>query len=240
MTLRRRRRPAVADRAGLGRPRRPSRAPRRLTAADGAARRRSAARSTGRCAGRPAGAARRPRRRRTRATGGDRRPRSGPRSSSRCCARGRTLGALTLALGPSGRALDAGRPGAWPRTWPPGPRSPWTTPGCTSDVQEADRRKDEFLAMLAHELRNPLAPIRNAVEVLRLPAADRPRSRLGPGHDRPPGRRTWPGWSTTCSTCPGSPAARSSCSRSRSTWRGVVAAGRRDEPAARSRPGGTG
>jgi signal transduction histidine kinase/CheY-like chemotaxis protein len=32
----------------------------------------------------------------------------------------------------------------------------------------ADRRKDEFLAMLAHELRNPLAPIRNAVHVLKL------------------------------------------------------------------------
>jgi PAS domain S-box-containing protein len=34
-------------------------------------------------------------------------------------------------------------------------------------LREADRRKDEFLAMLAHELRNPLAPIRNAIEVLR-------------------------------------------------------------------------
>lgn len=33
---------------------------------------------------------------------------------------------------------------------------------------EADRRKDNFLAMLAHELRNPLAPVRNAVEILRL------------------------------------------------------------------------
>lgn len=33
---------------------------------------------------------------------------------------------------------------------------------------EADRRKDRFLAMLAHELRNPLAPIRNAVQILRL------------------------------------------------------------------------
>src|SRR5205823_1213540 len=33
---------------------------------------------------------------------------------------------------------------------------------------EADRRKDEFLAMLAHELRNPLAPIRNALQILRL------------------------------------------------------------------------
>ena len=35
------------------------------------------------------------------------------------------------------------------------------------DLQDANRRKDEFLAMLSHELRNPLAPIRNAVEVIR-------------------------------------------------------------------------
>jgi len=34
--------------------------------------------------------------------------------------------------------------------------------------EEADQRKDEFLATLAHELRNPLAPIRNAVQILRL------------------------------------------------------------------------
>ena len=34
-------------------------------------------------------------------------------------------------------------------------------------LREADRRKDEFLATLAHELRNPLAPIRNAVALLR-------------------------------------------------------------------------
>jgi PAS domain S-box-containing protein len=34
------------------------------------------------------------------------------------------------------------------------------------DLLEANRRKDEFLAMLAHELRNPLAPIRNAVAIL--------------------------------------------------------------------------
>jgi signal transduction histidine kinase/ActR/RegA family two-component response regulator len=33
-------------------------------------------------------------------------------------------------------------------------------------LKSADRRKDEFLAMLAHELRNPLAPIRNATEFL--------------------------------------------------------------------------
>ena len=34
-------------------------------------------------------------------------------------------------------------------------------------LKEGDRRKNEFLAMLAHELRNPLAPIRNAVQLLR-------------------------------------------------------------------------
>ncbi len=38
-------------------------------------------------------------------------------------------------------------------------------------LQDADRRKDEFLATLAHELRNPLAPIRNGVQILRLIAA---------------------------------------------------------------------
>ena len=40
-------------------------------------------------------------------------------------------------------------------------------------LKEADRHKDEFLAMLAHELRNPLAPIRNAVQIMRRkPLAD--------------------------------------------------------------------
>jgi PAS domain S-box-containing protein len=37
-----------------------------------------------------------------------------------------------------------------------------------ADLSQADRRKDEFLATLAHELRNPLAPIRNALQVIRL------------------------------------------------------------------------
>ena len=53
--------------------------------------------------------------------------------------------------------------------------------GTTSDIEEArrtslalqvaDRQKDEFLATLAHELRNPLAPIRTAVHLLSLPSA---------------------------------------------------------------------
>ena len=40
-------------------------------------------------------------------------------------------------------------------------------------LREADRRKDEFLAMLAHELRNPLAPIRTGLHILRLGGGDR-------------------------------------------------------------------
>lgn len=39
-------------------------------------------------------------------------------------------------------------------------------------LRETDRRKDEFLAILAHELRNPLAPIRHAVKLLQLPSLD--------------------------------------------------------------------
>ncbi|HUS24755.1 MAG TPA: PAS domain S-box protein [Candidatus Binatia bacterium] len=44
------------------------------------------------------------------------------------------------------------------------------------DTEEAlrvsDRRKDEFLALLAHELRNPLAPVSNSLEILRTPQID--------------------------------------------------------------------
>jgi signal transduction histidine kinase/CheY-like chemotaxis protein len=41
---------------------------------------------------------------------------------------------------------------------------------CRTDeaLRESDRRKDEFLATLAHELRNPLAPVRNAIQILHL------------------------------------------------------------------------
>jgi CheY-like chemotaxis protein/nitrogen-specific signal transduction histidine kinase len=42
-------------------------------------------------------------------------------------------------------------------------------------LRESHRRKDEFLATLAHELRNPLAPIRNALAILRLAGEDRAR-----------------------------------------------------------------
>jgi PAS domain S-box-containing protein len=39
-------------------------------------------------------------------------------------------------------------------------------------LRDNDRRKDEFLATLAHELRNPLAPIRNSLQILKIPSID--------------------------------------------------------------------
>ena len=41
-------------------------------------------------------------------------------------------------------------------------------------LRDADRRKSEFLATLAHELRNPLAPIRNGLELMRMQSAGKP------------------------------------------------------------------
>ena len=42
----------------------------------------------------------------------------------------------------------------------------------TEALHEADRRKNEFLAILAHELRNPLAPLRNGLQLMQLAGAD--------------------------------------------------------------------
>jgi signal transduction histidine kinase/ActR/RegA family two-component response regulator len=54
-----------------------------------------------------------------------------------------------------------------------------------AELRENDRRKDEFLAVLAHELRNPLAPIRHSLHVLREARPDDPLStRLGAILDR--------------------------------------------------------
>jgi signal transduction histidine kinase/CheY-like chemotaxis protein len=50
--------------------------------------------------------------------------------------------------------------------------------------EQADNRKDEFLATLAHELRNPLAPIRNWVNVLRLTRSDERGSHIWDMMDR--------------------------------------------------------
>jgi PAS domain S-box-containing protein len=80
-------------------------------------------------------------------------------------ARGKAVGAITFVAAESGRRFDANdlavaeelahRAGI-----------AMENARLYSDVREADRRKDEFLAMLAHELRNPLAPLRNALHVL--------------------------------------------------------------------------
>ena len=76
-------------------------------------------------------------------------------------------------------------------------------------------RKDEFLAMLAHELRNPLAPIaQRARSCCRLHDAPT-NAGAAARHDRAAGRAPGRGWSTTCSTSRASPAARSSCERER-------------------------
>ena len=84
-------------------------------------------------------------------------------------------------------------------------------------LRAADRRKDEFLATLAHELRNPLAPIRHAA-AHQPDAAGRPRRRSS-GRTRSSSARssTWRGCSTTCWTSRASRAASSSCARSGST-----------------------
>jgi PAS domain S-box-containing protein len=50
--------------------------------------------------------------------------------------------------------------------------------GAEETLRQSDRRKDEFLATLAHELRNPLAPIRNGLRILRLGRAN------SAGHDQ--------------------------------------------------------
>ena len=47
-------------------------------------------------------------------------------------------------------------------------------------------QKDEFLATLAHELRNPLAPIRNGLQIMRLAGSDDARGRAGARHDGAP------------------------------------------------------
>ena len=43
------------------------------------------------------------------------------------------------------------------------------------ELQQSNQRKDEFLAMMSHELRNPLAPIQTAIEVIRKVAAPQPK-----------------------------------------------------------------
>ncbi len=79
--------------------------------------------------------------------------------------RGRCIGVLLLGMGPSGRRFDTDALAL---------ANDLASRGATAlenarlyrKIQDEDQRKNEFLAMLAHELRNPLAPISNAIHVL--------------------------------------------------------------------------
>ena len=71
-------------------------------------------------------------------------------------------------------------------------------------LRQADRNKDDFIAVLAHELRNPLAPIRAAVDLFLVLGLDDPvLKRATDTMARQITHNTLPGWSTTCSTLRG-------------------------------------
>ena len=91
-------------------------------------------------------------------------------------------------------------------------------------LQEANRRKDEFLAMLAHELRNPLAPLRNALQVLRLQSRGGAATRRARAarHDGPPGAAPGPAGGRPARRARGSAAARSLLRRERLDLVGLV------------------
>jgi signal transduction histidine kinase/DNA-binding response OmpR family regulator len=86
-------------------------------------------------------------------------------------ARGRTLGALTLGRGGPARGFGAADL-ALAEDLAGRAAVALDNARLYREVQEADQHKNEFLAMLAHELRNPLAPIRNAVQILQSDAAN--------------------------------------------------------------------
>ena len=85
--------------------------------------------------------------------------------------RGRRLGVLTLGLENASRSFEADTHAMVAEL---------ASRGATAldnallfrKIQDEDQRKNEFLAMLAHELRNPLAPISNAVHILRVSDGD--------------------------------------------------------------------
>ena len=102
---------------------------------------------------------------------------------SSAASRSRTNFASSGPTGPCGSCT----PGPTSSATPPANRSAWSAPARTSpsasatelELREADRRKDEFLAMLSHELRNPLAPILNAIEIIERAAPDDQRAAIG-------------------------------------------------------------
>jgi PAS domain S-box-containing protein len=66
----------------------------------------------------------------------------------------------------------------------------YTTEKMASDaLEDANKRKDQFLATLAHELRNPLAPIRNGLQILRLSLEHSEDAERARGRGKPAARR---------------------------------------------------
>ena len=86
-------------------------------------------------------------------------------------ARGRTLGGLSLIAAESRRRFG---PADLALAEEVGRRAGLAADNARlyGEVVSTDRRKDEFIALLAHELRNPLAPLRNGLQVMRLAARD--------------------------------------------------------------------
>ncbi|HZZ91489.1 MAG TPA: response regulator [Usitatibacter sp.] len=80
--------------------------------------------------------------------------------------RGKARGALLLALGPSGRRL-VGQDLSLAENLAGRVASALENCLLYEEIQQADRRKNEFLATLSHELRNPLAPMRSALHMLK-------------------------------------------------------------------------
>ena len=81
--------------------------------------------------------------------------------------RARMLGVLSFAMAESGRSY---RPGDLRAAEDLASRAAIAVENASllAALRESDQRKDEFLAVLAHELRNPLAPVRNALQLLQL------------------------------------------------------------------------
>ncbi len=90
-------------------------------------------------------------------------------------ARGKPRGTLALAMGPSGRRL-AGQDLSLADNLADRAASALDNCLLYEEIQNADRRKNEFLATLSHELRNPLAPLRAALHMLRTQGVDPERA----------------------------------------------------------------